>query len=207
MRFHLSGCTLLSLGMLFSSCTNTTVNQVARVKLQQLTDQEIYNENRVADVLFDAEELNTDSLKNKSYQLFLSGVDYFKNKKNPETAILLFKKSILVLPNAKAYYELGNAIASMPLTEASSSEAMNAYRVAQHLNYTPAPLVYFKMACLTACSPGEHYETAAYYLSQAFKNGFSDTTSILTNTRLPVFSGNTSKTPFTAGKDATKRWK
>ncbi|HSY60820.1 MAG TPA: hypothetical protein VK796_03040, partial [Cytophaga sp.] len=73
---------------------------ILKVKLNTLTPNDIYDYHLVEDVLFDAEELNIDSIRNKSREAFLKGVDAYKNKKDPVSAVTLFKQSILIFPDA-----------------------------------------------------------------------------------------------------------
>ena len=56
---------LLSL-LVCLGCSQTEKNYVAKVKLHQLADTDIYNGDLVYDVIFDAQELAVDSLKDRS---------------------------------------------------------------------------------------------------------------------------------------------
>jgi hypothetical protein len=70
---------------------------VVKPKLKHLAKKDIYNKEKVYDVLFDYEEAPTDSLKTESRKLFLKGIEAYKNKKNHlAEAIDFFKKSILI---------------------------------------------------------------------------------------------------------------
>ena len=157
-----------------------------------MDESEIYKATLVADVIFDAEENNVDSLKNKSREMFLYAVDDFKNKNNPAVAIDLFKESILIFPDPKTYYELGNALLSTGLL-VHYKEALEAFKVAEQLNFQPIASVYYKQACANNLiyNSGSiiHYKEgylrdALSYLKQAFKNGYLDTIAIGTDARL-----------------------
>src|SRR3954463_16583419 len=100
----------LSCFTILIGCTGTETKYVAKVKLLKLGKDDIYNKEMVYDVIFDSQELKLDSLRNKSRQLFLQGVDKYKNKKDATGAIDMFKQSILIFPDPKTYYELGNAL-------------------------------------------------------------------------------------------------
>lgn len=132
-----------TLGLAFA-CSQTSINYVARVKPLRLFDTEIYKADKVEDVLFDSEEQNIDSLRNLSRQLFLKGVDAFRNKKAPGTAIKIFKQSILALPDAKTYYELGNALLESGMFKDEFEEAEQAFEIAERLNFQPLYLVHYK---------------------------------------------------------------
>lgn len=132
---------------LIFSCSHRHEERVLKVKLLKLKKSDIYNADLVYDMLFDAEEMNIDSLKKRSRLLFLKGVDLYKNKKNPQLAIHKFKESILVLPDAKTYYELGNALFDAKLGEKSIKESLKAYNVAKELNFQPAAQLSYKEAC------------------------------------------------------------
>jgi hypothetical protein len=148
---------------------------VAKVKLLTLKEADIYDSEKVYDVIFDAEEQNIDSLKNKSRQLFLQGIDAFKNKKDAAKAVLLFKQSILTFPDAKTYYELGNAKLDAHEKDADLNEAEKAYNVAAFLNFKPLSMLYYKQACAANQKQKTGTFEVSNYLSQAFNNGFSDT--------------------------------
>jgi tetratricopeptide (TPR) repeat protein len=179
---------LISLLML-TSCSQTTKEYVLKVKLNKLTDEDIYNYSLIKDVIFDAEELNIDSVKGKSREAFLKGVDEYKNKRNPAVAITFFKKSILIFPDAKAYYELGNALMEFRTNKEYLEEADQAYRVAEELEIKPIYAVYYKQACIAnmlgAFSEDNGYEdNVIYHLRESFKAGFYDTLSIEKDARI-----------------------
>jgi len=169
---------LLLSAFLFTGCFKSEKDYVAKVKLLKLNEADIYDYDMVYDVIFDAEEQNVDSLKNKSHQLFLQGIDEYKNKKNISKAIALFKKSILTFPHAKTYYELGNAKLDAYSGESSDlKEAEKAYSVAQRLDFKPLSMIYYKKACVNNMSmvdKNDGYFTKQY-LQQAFAEAFSDT--------------------------------
>lgn len=178
---------LFSTLCLAAACSQTSVNYVARVKPLRLYDTEIYKADKVEDVLFDSEEQNIDSLRNLSRQLFLKGVDAFRNKKEPGTAITLFKRSILALPDAKTYYELGNALLESGMFKEEFEEAEQAFEIAERLNFQPLYLVHYKNACAIN-HKGENYTVSVgYKLRDAFRAGFSDTSLLKKDKHLESF--------------------
>ena len=166
---------------------------VVRVKVQKMTAFELYNKELAYDVIFDSEEMNMDSLKNKSGQAFLKGVEAFKNKKNTKQAIEFFKSSILIFPQSKTYYELGNALMDLK-QEPYLTEAIQAYEVAEYLNFHPLSKIYYKSAIahfmLSNSRNLRDDERQSYYyqslsmLRNAFYNGFSDTSMISSDSRI-----------------------
>ncbi|MCW3085374.1 MAG: hypothetical protein JWP12_2740 [Bacteroidetes bacterium] len=176
--------------LLFAGCTSTEKNYVARVKLQTLTTADIFNRNMVSDVIFDSQELQSDSMKNKSRQLFLKGMDLYKNKKDPAGAVALLKQSILTFPDAKTYYELGNALVDCK-DAASCQQAIDSYNVASHLDFKPQSMVYYKMATAYnlwhQIDQNISLENVTHRLNLAFDSGFADTTMLYADKHLATF--------------------
>ncbi|ABG59105.1 hypothetical protein [Cytophaga hutchinsonii] len=177
----------ISLWMLHS-CSGPQKEYVLKVKLNKLTQKDMYEYNLVKDVIFDAQELNVDSIKARSRESFLKGVDEYKNKHNAAAAVPLFKQSILTFPDAKTYYELGNALMELN-TEASLDESIKAYRVAEELDIKPIASVYYKMACAqnmigTLKKSDEDEYMVISYLRKSFINGFYDTLTLAKDTRI-----------------------
>ncbi|PWV53795.1 tetratricopeptide repeat protein [Chitinophaga sp. S165] len=129
------------------------------------------------DQIFDKDViLNAGSIKegkNKvSDKYFLDGVDLYRNKKKPEEAIKLFKKSILEQPQARAYFELGNALADID----SLKNAASAYEIADALDYKPTSKVLYNLACVYSRAADE--TLARYYLISAIEFGYSNVKNI-----------------------------
>jgi len=167
------------LALVFLAGCSPEKNYVLRVKPQQLTEPEIYNRDLVYDVVFDAQELQMDSLRNKSRQLFLKGMDQYANKKDAAGAIKLFKQSILIFPDAKTYYELGNALLDAGNAKDNYASAISAYGVAEKLGFKPEPMIDYKTAVAFAMMRKTDPNTSIYNvtgnLESAFKKGFLDT--------------------------------
>jgi tetratricopeptide (TPR) repeat protein len=173
----------LSVVLYFVSCSQTKINYVAKVKLHTLSGSDIFNKEKVYDVIFDAEELQVDSLKNQSRHLFLNGIDAYKNKKHLPEAIDYFKRSLLVFPEAKTYYELGNALLDYNQGEGTLIMVDSAYQVAEYLDFQPKSMLYFKKACVDNLMKDNDW-SALNNLRQAFENGFKDTNLIKTDNRI-----------------------
>jgi tetratricopeptide (TPR) repeat protein len=171
------------------SCSEPKKDYILKVKLQTLTKDNIYNKDLVYDIIFDAEELNIDSIKNESKKLFLQAIDEYKNKKNLSNSIPIFKSSILIFPEAKTYYELANVLIDLNQGE----EALKALEVADNLNFQPKSNIYYKKACAFGIQhknaldgnaqwePEYYRENIWLNLKLSFKNGFTDTLSIRNN--------------------------
>ncbi|MCU0361488.1 MAG: hypothetical protein MUF75_12390 [Bacteroidia bacterium] len=173
----------------FAACSDPVINYVARVKLHYLTIDDIYEPNKVKDMLFDAEERNIDSLRRKSREYFLSGVDAFRNRNKIDEAIPDFKRSILCLPDAKTYYELGSALLSTAKWQNDYKEAANAFMVAEELDFKPKSLLLYKLACAhnMARDHDDHFYDVSNCLLRAFSEGFNDTVALIKDPFLSSF--------------------
>jgi len=164
---------------------NTETKYVVKPKLKHLAASDIYKKEKVYDVLFDYEEAQTDSLKTESRKLFLKGIESYKNKKNHlAEAIDYFKKSILIYPEAKTYYELANALIDYNQGKGTISQVDSAYAVAEHLGFQPKSILYFKMACVENLKEKEYKWAVIYKLRRAFEEGFTDTTRIYEDNKI-----------------------
>src|SRR6478609_2129556 len=93
-----------------TACNRVEKRYVIKAKLIRLQKETMYDKKLAYNAIFDAEESGSDSVKNESRKCFLKGIDLYKNKKDIAAAIVQLKKSILLFPAAKTYYELGNAL-------------------------------------------------------------------------------------------------
>lgn len=171
-------------------CGHSPKNQVAKVKLQKLTEDKLYDNELVNDVIFDAEELGIDSIKNKSRELFLKAIDLYKNKKTLYAAVRSFKASLLIFPDAKTYYELGNALLDIN-TKELLKEANQAYDVALSIQFQLKSNIYYKQACayyllskFSTEKESGYLNSAFYDLQDAFRYGFTDTILLAKDWRL-----------------------
>jgi len=152
---------LLSAGL--AACHQTTTHTAVNNSAIHLQLSSLYNRDTVKLVLKES------AVKHKEAdKIFLQAIDTYRNKKNPAGSITLFKSSILLQPQAKAYYELGNAL--MDIKE--PLEATNAYTIAEQLDYTPLHKVLYNQACAYALLG--YREKARYYLVSAIEFGYSN---------------------------------
>jgi tetratricopeptide (TPR) repeat protein len=123
--------------------------------------------------------------KNKiSNKYFLKGVDAYRNQKNAGEGMKLFKQSILAQPQARAYFELGNALADMN----ELKDAASAYQIADALDYKPASKVLFNLACVYSRAADE--ESGRYYLISAIEFGYSNQKNIFGDKDLEYLRNN-----------------
>lgn len=128
-----------------------------------LTQSNLYSEDTVLMVA------NASSGKNKEAdKLFLQAIDVYRNKKNPSQAVAIFRKSILAQPQAKAYYELGNALGDIGELE----EGLQAYDIADVLDYKPLNKLLYNKACLY--SRLKDLDKAKQYLVSAIEFGYGN---------------------------------
>ncbi|SHM43358.1 tetratricopeptide repeat protein [Chitinophaga sp. CF418] len=107
-----------------------------------------------------------------SDKYFLKGVDAYRNQKNPDEGVKLFKQSIMEQPQARAYFELGNALAELN----NLKDAASAYEIAEVLDYKPTSKVLYNLACVY--SRAQEAKAAHYYLISAIEFGYSNTKNI-----------------------------
>lgn len=128
-----------------------------------LSDADIYNGVKVNQFLN-----NKKKFISESNRLFLKGTDSFKNKNNPDSAIIYFKSSILKEPTGKAYYELGNVYKA----QKKYDDAISSYKIAEQLDYQPFYNILYNLACVYSLQ--ENMELSGQYLLYALQAGYHD---------------------------------
>lgn len=116
--------------------------------------------------------------KSESQQLFLQGVDFYRNQSNLDSAIFKFEQAVLKAPSAQLYYELGCANRD----QNNLSTAKIAFEVAEQLGYEPFNKVLYNLA--TVHSLKDDTEMASKYLTYAIQAGFNDIDLIESDTSL-----------------------
>jgi tetratricopeptide (TPR) repeat protein len=126
-------------------------------------------------------DLTPEAKRDSSQKIFLKALDLLKNKNKPAASVALFLEALSIYPNATAYYELGNAW----LENSNPEQALDAYKMAELMDYSPWSHVLFKKACCYADKDesAEMFE----YLSYAIENGFVDRNKIFTNAHLAKY--------------------
>lgn len=135
-----------------------------------LKEENIYNRDAVSLFL---ERGNID--KEMAKTTFLNGVDLYRNKKDAEGAVGEFVRSISISPDAKSYYELGNAL----LDNKDYKTALKAYTMAEQLGFEPLSKLLYNMACVHSLN-GEDYKSLQY-LEYAIEAGYSNKEQIFTD--------------------------
>lgn len=116
---------------------------------------------------------NTGGKSNAAEKEFLKAIDIYRNQKNPAGSIEKFKKAILLQPQAKSYYELGNAL----LDSRNAADAIHAYEMAELLDYKPLSKLLYNKAC--AFSVYQNKDSAKYYLLAAIEFGYNNLNNVL----------------------------
>lgn len=211
----------VALALVYIAC-QSRINYKMKVNLIRLTKDNIYDKKLVGDAIFDAHELQIDSLKKKSNKLFMAGVNLYKNKKDPAGAIPMLKQSLLEFPTVETYYEIGIALMDEQATKTGSErsqdlrEALQALQVAEYLHYQPLSNVYYNMACADNLlandsihpidKPGVNYNNQAVFdLRNAYMNGFSDSAMLKSDSRLKSVLKTDSYKQMIAELNAQKR--
>lgn len=175
----------LFLFLIFFSCGKPKKEFILKVKLNKLQGDQIFDKDLVLDMVFDANEFGLDSVQRIAQQIFLEGLDQYKNKKNTIKAITLFKESLLYFPSAKTYYELGNAMLGFRQNQALLEQAQTCFEIAQDLSFKPEYAVHLKLAKtaylmekLRKDDDNYRWWRVRHEIENAFNTGFFDTTAI-----------------------------
>jgi tetratricopeptide (TPR) repeat protein len=171
---------LSSLVVLLFSCGANPKNssdKFQKLKITNLEEKDMFTLVKVK-AFMDSQDEKTAEYNN----LFLKGLDSFKNKKNLDSANHYFNESILDYPSNIAYYELGNVL----LEKKEYKKAIYAYEMAEKLGYEPFSKVLYNISC--AHSLLNETELSAQYLEFALQAGYSNIDNInkdsdLTNLR------------------------
>ncbi|MFY8021577.1 MAG: hypothetical protein ACOVP1_10275 [Bacteroidia bacterium] len=183
--YHLA--TSLFLFLLMHSCGKPNKEFVLKVKINQLKADQIFDSDLVMDMVFDANEFSQDSIQRHARELFLRGLDEIKNKKNPLKAIQLFKESLTYFPEAKTYFELGNALLLFKNNQDLLEQAQICFFIADELMFKPQYMNHLKKAKVAAMLIHLEKEVPindySWYevkneLKQSYKTGYIDTISL-----------------------------
>lgn len=109
---------------------------------------------------------NDEKYIQEANELFLKGLNSFRNESDLDSADQYFTESILKEPSSKAYFELGNVY--MDLKEYDN--AISAYGVAEQLNYEPFSKILYNKSCIYSLE--KNPEMAGQYLEYAIQAGY-----------------------------------
>ncbi|MDX2362088.1 MAG: hypothetical protein QNK23_14870 [Crocinitomicaceae bacterium] len=153
--------------LMISSCGDPAVPSDANVQTQRepivLTDDDLFEGNIILAFLE-----NEEKFVQEANELFLLGLDAFRNENNLDSADYYLRKSILKEPSAKAYFELGNVF----MNKEDYESALLAFGVAEQLDYEPFSKILYNKACLYALQ--EENELAGKYLEYALQAGYNN---------------------------------
>ncbi|SHM35433.1 hypothetical protein SAMN05444266_107498 [Chitinophaga jiangningensis] len=175
---------LIALVALLAACDGKSAKEKKLAADFHFTENALYNEDSVklaSKVL--------DDNKTAAEKKFLEAVDVYRNKKQYLEGVGLFKASILLQPQAKTYYELGNAL----LDAEKNQEAIDAYSMAEALNYKPLHKLLYNKAC--AYSKSDSADQSLEHLVAAIEFGYTNMDNImkdpdLANVRKSYYSFN-----------------
>lgn len=139
-----------------------TGNADQQAQVTSITAADLYDFDKIT-----AFAANTDlESREKAKQVFLKGVDEYRNKNNAQKGNALFAESILIFPDSKSYYELGNSFMDMK----EYDNALTAYTMAEKMDYQPNSKVLYNKAC--AYSLLGNVDEGLKYMSLAIENGY-----------------------------------
>lgn len=158
---------ILAAWVLFlASCGGGTTEKPVSASLPE-TD--LFNFDKVSTFSASLPEIN----KKEGKQSFLKAIDEYRNNKSAQKALPLFTQSLVKNPEAKTYYEYGNAL----LDTRDYPKALQAYQMAEKLDYSPLSKLMYNMAC--AYSLSQDAENSLKYLELAIQNGYTNGEQIL----------------------------
>jgi len=106
-------------------------------------------------------------------RFFLMALGTYRNKKNPQSSLGMFKQAISYYPSGRAYYELGNALLDLRVHE----EAYNAYNMADELDYKPKFKLFYNQAFNMSLAGDS--ARALEYLRRALEGGYKNKANLL----------------------------
>ena len=158
---------LFALAALLTACHDAEKTATATTPAIQLSENSMF----VKDSVMLAARENNGPNK-KADKLFMKAIDTYRNDKKPGASIDYFKKSILLQPQAKAYFEMGNALMDM----GKNKEALQSFQLAEALNYKPLSKVLYNTACVW--SKLNETDSSIYYVVSAIEFGYANTNNI-----------------------------
>ncbi len=158
---------LIIIVLSLAACDNGKQPAQSQPAAFALTEQNMLNKDSV--LLFAGEGVSN---TNKADKIFLQAIETFRNKKDAAASLKHFKASILLVPQAKTYYEFGNALMDVK----QYSKAIAAYNIAEALGYKPLSKLFYNTAC--AYSLEDNEDSAYHYLVAAIEFGYTNTKQI-----------------------------
>jgi len=149
------------------SCGDPAEQVTSKTKKERvpvvLTEADLFNGNKVMAFLE-----NDQKYIQEANELFLKGLDAYRNKKMLDSANSYLLESILMEPSAKAYFELGNVFMDMK----EYDDAIAAYGVAEQLDYEPFSKILYNKSCIYSLQ--DKQEMSGQYLEYALQAGYTN---------------------------------
>lgn len=168
---------LLSGALIISSCGDPTQkaikNVAGEIELLNLSIGDILDVSKVHSYL----KSNPAATKESS-DLFMKGVDAYKNKQLLDSAKYYFEHSIQQKPTPTAYYELGNVYKELKAYD----QSLLSYQLAERLDFAPFSNLLYQIAG-TYSQKGD-YNLSAKYLEYALQAGFTNIDKVNTDKEL-----------------------
>lgn len=133
----------------------------------QLSSSDIFDGIKVFEFL-----KNKEKFIQEANELFLKGLNSFKNDKNLDSAEVYFTQSLVKEPNARTYCELGNVYKQ----RGEYSKAIDSYMLSEQLDYAPFSKILYNIA--TVYSLKKEAEKSGKYLEYAMQAGYNNLESI-----------------------------
>ena len=167
-KFQYGSAAVLGMFTLFS-CGDPAPDSktVTKVETQrtpiEISEDDIFQGNKILAFL-----TNDQKFFKESNNLFLKGLNAFRNERNLDSADYYLRQSILKEPTAKAYFELGNVY----MDKKEFDNALLSFGLAEQLNYEPFSKILYNKACLF--SQKDDIELAGKYLEYSIQAGYNN---------------------------------
>lgn len=151
----------------FNSCGDPAEQFNGGKKIERipvvLTQSDLFKGNKVQAFLD-----NETKFIQEANELFLKGLNAFRNNKDLDSADVYLRESILTEPTAKAYFELGNVY----MDKKEYENAISAYGVAEQLDYEPFSKILYNKSCIYSLQ--DKPEMSGQYLEYALQAGYNN---------------------------------
>lgn len=111
---------------------------------------------------------NEEKFVREANELFLKGLNAFKNENDLDSADYYLRKSLLKEPSSKAYYELANVY----MDKKAYDDALLAYGMAEQLDFQPFSKILYNKACIYSLQ--DKKDMSAKYLEYALQAGYNN---------------------------------
>lgn len=164
---------LITFTLLISSCGDPAqkmlVDNTSNTKNTdiQLSGSDIFDGVKVFEFLN-----NKEKFIQEANELFLKGLNAFKNDKDLDSAEVYFTRSLVKEPSARTYCELGNVYKQ----RGEYKKAIDSYMLSEQLDYAPFSNILYNIAAVYSLQQDE--VKSAKYLEYAMQAGYNNLESI-----------------------------